>query len=63
MQQKKVWFYFLRQKSNVFQIFKKWKCFIENETRNKLKCLRSDNGGEYCSYEFEDYCFANGICR
>ena len=48
---------------NVFQTFKKWKCLVENETDKKLKCLRSDNGGEYCSHAFEDYCSTNGIRR
>ena len=48
---------------NVFQTFKKWKCLVENETSKKLKFLRSDNGGEYCSHEFEDYCTTNGIFR
>jgi transposase InsO family protein len=28
-----------------------------------LKCLRSDNGGEYCSKEFDDYCSYHGIRR
>ena len=36
---------------------------VENETGKKLKCLRFDNGGEYCSHEFEDYCSTNGIRR
>ena len=36
---------------------------IENETGKKLKCLRSDNGGEYCSEEFDNYCSYNGIRR
>ena len=60
---RKVWVYFLRQKSDVFQTFKNWKCLVENETSKKLKCLRSDNGGEYCSHEFEDYCSTNCIRR
>ena len=60
---RKVWVYFLRQKSDVFQTFKNWKCLVENEIGKKLKCLRSDNGGEYCSHEFEDYCSTNGIHR
>ena len=32
-------------------------CGILDEawTGKKLKCLRSDNGGEYCSHEFEYY--------
>ena len=29
---------------------------VENETGKRLKCLRSDNGGEYCNKEFDDHC-------
>jgi hypothetical protein len=36
---------------------------VENETRKRLKCLRSKNGGEYCSKEFDDYCSYHGIRR
>ena len=36
----KLWVYFLRQKSDVFQTFKKWKCLVENKTGKKLKCLK-----------------------
>ena len=60
---RKNWIYFLRSKSDVFQTFKKWKCLVENEIGKKLKCLRSDNGGEYCSHEFEDYFSTNGTHR
>jgi hypothetical protein len=42
-------------------IFKKWKALVENETRKSLKCLRSDNGGEYCGKEFDDYCSYHGF--
>ena len=28
-----------------------------------LKCLKLDNGGEYCSKEFDRYCLENGIRR
>ena len=59
----KTWVYFLKQKSNVFETFKKWKALVENKIGKKLKCLRSDNGGEYCSKSFEDYYFVNGIRR
>ena len=47
----------------MFATFKKWKALVENETGKRLKCLRSDNGGEYCSKEFDSYCSHNGICR
>jgi transposase InsO family protein len=36
---------------------------VENETGKRLKCLRSDNGGEYCSKEFDDYFSYHGIHR
>jgi len=34
---------------------------VENQTRKKILVLRSDNGGEYTSKEFEDYCIAMRI--
>ena len=53
MMQLEKWVYCIRQNPDVFGTFKKWKALVENETRKKLKCLRYDNGGEYCSKEFD----------
>ena len=36
---------------------------VENEIGKMLKCLRSDNGGEYYIKEFDDYCSYHGIRR
>ena len=47
----------------MFDTFKKWKALAENETRKRLKCIRYDNGGEYCSEDFDSYCSHNGIHR
>ena len=58
---RKVWVYFLKNKSDVFDTFKIWKSAVENETDLKVKCLKSDNGGEYISKEFVDYCANQGI--
>eukprot|EP00253_Pinus_taeda_P007037 PITA_07037 len=55
--------YCIRNKSNVFDTFKKWKALVENETGKLLKCLRSESGGEYCSKKFDRYCSENGIRR
>ena len=61
---RKTWVYYIRQKIDLFATFKKWKALIENETmKTWLKCLIYDNGGEYCSKEFNSYCSQNGICR
>ena len=58
---RKVWVYFMKNKHEVFSVFKIWKAMVEIETNLKLKCLRSDNGGEYISDEFKRYCADNGI--
>ena len=43
---RKVWVYFLKHKSDVFVVLKKWLAQVKNEP-GKLKCLKSDNRGEY----------------
>jgi hypothetical protein len=52
---RKTWVYCIRKKYDVFYTFKKFKYLVENETGKKLKCLKLDNGGEYCSKEFDYY--------
>ena len=56
-----VWVYILKHKSQVFQYFKEWKAMVERETGRVLKTLRSDNGGEYTSSEFQLYLKKEGI--
>jgi transposase InsO family protein len=34
---------------------------VENEIDSKIKFLRSNNGGEFTSKEFMDYCNSHGI--
>ena len=58
---RKVWIYFLINKSEVFNTFKIWKAKVETETSLKLKCLRSDNDGEYIDGVFKEYYATNGI--
>ena len=58
---RKVWIYFLKNKSNMFDTFKRWKVMVETKISLKLKCLRFDNGGEYIDRGFKEYCAANGI--
>ncbi|KAE8711123.1 hypothetical protein F3Y22_tig00110303pilonHSYRG00264 [Hibiscus syriacus] len=58
---RKVWVYFLKKKSEVFDTFRKWKAMVENKTGLKVKRLSSDNGGEYRDSRFRDFCANNGI--
>jgi len=53
----------LKEKFEVFGVFKKFKVMIENETSTKIKVVRSDRGGEYTSAEFMRYCEELGIRR
>jgi hypothetical protein len=54
---------FLKNKSEAFEKFKIYKEMVENEMDSKIKCFRYDNGGEFTSKEFMDYCSNHGIKR
>ena len=60
---RRTWIYFLKSKAQVFSRFKEFKALVENQTSKKIKCLRTDNGGEFCSTEFEQFCKEQGIER
>ncbi|KAH9752645.1 hypothetical protein KPL71_014775 [Citrus sinensis] len=60
---RKVWIYVLKHKSEALGKFKEWITLIENQTDKKIKRLRTDNGLEYCSKEFEDFSKYKGITR
>jgi hypothetical protein len=60
---RKTWIYFLKTKDEVFSRFQEFKALVENQTGKKIKVLRSDNGGEYTSKEFEGFCKEAGIKR
>jgi transposase InsO family protein len=46
----------LKTKDEVFSKFKKFKALIENLSERNIKILRSNNGGEYTSKEFLNFC-------
>ena len=43
------WMYLLKKKYESFSCFQTFKEFVENECDIKIKCLRSNNGGEFVS--------------
>lgn len=51
----------LSKKSEVFSKFKIFKALAENKIGHKIKCLQTNNGGEFCSHEFDNFCTDNGI--
>lgn len=60
---RKVWIYFLRTKDEAFQKFEEWKILVENQTQRRLKCLRTDNGLEFCNNAFDKICKDTGVKR
>ncbi|MCO5551421.1 hypothetical protein L7F22_004924 [Adiantum nelumboides] len=60
---RKVWVYFLKNKSEVFSYFKQFKAMVEKECGRFIKTLRSDQGGDFKSKEFEELCWNQGIRR
>lgn len=57
---RKVWAYVLKSKDQVLAVFKQFQASVERETAEKIKCLRTDNGGEYIG-PFDAYCKEQGI--
>eukprot|EP00253_Pinus_taeda_P015659 PITA_15659 len=60
---RKTWIYFLKKKDEVFKWFRSFKALVENQTGKKIKILRTNNGTEYESNDFKDYCREVGIKR
>ncbi|KAL6314361.1 hypothetical protein AAG906_021191 [Vitis piasezkii] len=57
---RKIWVYTLKTKDQVLDVFKQFHALVERQSGEKLKCIRTDNGGEY-SGPFDEYCRQHGI--
>ena len=53
---RRLWVYPIKKKSDVFPVFKEFKAQVELETGKRIKCLRTDNGGEYVDGNFLAFC-------
>lgn len=54
---RKTWVYFLKHKPDVFDAFKKFKTFVDKESRYEIKALRN----RFTSNEFKKSCEMHGI--
>ena len=50
------WVYFLKNKSQALSIFRNFKQMVEIQCDMKIKKVRTDNGGEFTSNEFKNFC-------
>ena len=55
------WVYFVKEKPEVLEVFKKFKQAIEKQSGHPLKVLRRDGGGEFVLATFEIFCEDYGI--
>ena len=53
--------FFLKKKSEVYEIFEAFKASIENFSGQKIKVLRIDNGKEYVNKNLQQLCEENDI--
>ena len=53
------WFYPLKQKSQVLDVFTRFKALVENQFQTKLRTLYTDNGGEFIA--LKSFLSINGI--
>jgi transposase InsO family protein len=53
---RKVWIYLLKRKVDVFNDFKQFRSLVEKSIGRSIRYLRTDNGVEFTSKEFENYC-------
>ena len=58
---KYTWVFFIKKKSEVYEKFTELNALTENASGQKIKILRSDNGGDYVSNELLHICSQSGI--
>jgi GAG-pre-integrase domain/Integrase core domain len=52
---RKTWVYLLKEKSKAFEVFKKFKVFVDKQSGFYIKVLRSDRGDEFTSTAFNSF--------
>ena len=58
-----IWVYFLKENSEALEKFKIFKAPTENQIGKRMKAVRFNRGGEFCSRDFKEFCDKHGIKR
>ena len=57
------WVYFLKHKSEAFDMFRAFTKMIKTQIGKRIKILRLDRGGEFNDDNFTNFCDEHGIRR
>ena len=57
------WVFFLAKKNETAELVKQFVVFVENQTNEKVKCIRCDNGTELKNAILNHFCAEKGIQR
>ena len=52
-----------KKSKEVLKRFQEFKALVQNQTGRRIRVLRSDNGGEYTSKEFNEFYAYEGVKR
>ena len=55
---RKCWIFFMQKKNETYSKFCEFKTLVEKESGKQVKALRRENGGEFISGEFKEFCSA-----
>jgi histone deacetylase 1/2 len=58
---KMLWLYLITTKSEVCEVFQKFKAIAEKQCGKSIKVLRIYGGGGFTSHDFEAFCVKNAI--
>jgi transposase InsO family protein len=57
------WVSFLKENAEAFEKFKIFKALTKTQIGKRLKVVRLDQGGEFMSRDFKEFCDEHGIKR
>lgn len=56
-----LWIYLIKKKSDMIDVFTKFKAMVKRQSGHKIKFIRKDGGVEYVPKDFDTLCTKEGI--
>lgn len=55
------WFIFYQKKNEVLEYVMQYEAYVTSKHNCKISHIKCDNGGEYTSKDFKEFCVTKGI--